>query len=53
MSGACPSQEVLDAAAAKRLEDTYHLISEHTRVAVAAPVPVNVLLIVLDMFKVT
>lgn len=35
---------MLEAASAQRLEDTYSLTTEHSRVAMAAPIPFNVFL---------
>jgi hypothetical protein len=41
-------EETSNRAKSKRLEETYNIIVEHTRVAVAAPVPFNVILIVVE-----
>ncbi len=37
-------EQVLEAASAQRLEDTYSLTTEHSRVAMASPLPFNVFL---------
>ena len=42
-------ETVLEQANSKRLEDKYYIIGEHARIAVAAPVPFNVVLIVIEL----
>jgi len=42
-------QQVLDAANSERLLNTYFLMKEHTRVAVAAPVPICIILMVFEI----
>ena len=37
-------EQVLEAASAQRLVDTYDLTTEHSRVAMAAPIPFNIVL---------